>query len=101
DGIRDFHVTGVQTCALPIYVRSKMVKGLRINIDLDHLTFDIMERLEQITREYKGEAKLYINIIDKKENITLDLMSTKYHIDPSNDMFNALNALPQLEYKII
>src|SRR5690606_39770201 len=23
DGIRDFHVTGVQTCALPIYVRSQ------------------------------------------------------------------------------
>src|SRR5690606_39309716 len=22
DGIRDFHVTGVQTCALPIYVRT-------------------------------------------------------------------------------
>lgn len=82
-------------------VRSKMVKGIRINIDLDILTFDMMERLEQITREYKGEAKLYINVIDKKENITLDLMSTKYHVDPSNEMFNALNALPQLEYKII
>src|SRR5690606_40302478 len=23
DGIRDFHVTGVQTCALPIYLRRK------------------------------------------------------------------------------
>src|SRR5436309_3387259 len=26
DGIRDFHVTGVQTCALPIYLRSDAVK---------------------------------------------------------------------------
>src|SRR5690606_41002056 len=26
DGIRDFHVTGVQTCALPIYIKTKLVK---------------------------------------------------------------------------
>src|SRR5690606_39758699 len=26
DGIRDFHVTGVQTCALPIYVRGVAVE---------------------------------------------------------------------------
>src|SRR5690606_40970430 len=30
DGIRDFHVTGVQTCARPIYRRA----GLRIDVDL-------------------------------------------------------------------
>src|SRR5690606_16716322 len=27
DGIRDFHVTGVQTCALPIFIANK--KGIR------------------------------------------------------------------------
>src|SRR5690606_40133985 len=29
DGIRDFHVTGVQTCALPIYLISR--RWLRVN----------------------------------------------------------------------
>src|SRR5690606_39992943 len=29
DGIRDFHVTGVQTCALPIYLRRGMPAPLR------------------------------------------------------------------------
>src|SRR5690606_40568206 len=27
DGIRDFHVTGVQTCALPIYYDSRLPSG--------------------------------------------------------------------------
>src|SRR5690606_39820483 len=27
DGIRDFHVTGVQTCALPIYTRMKAMRS--------------------------------------------------------------------------
>ena len=48
-------------------VRAKMIKGLRINIDLDDLSLDLMEKLEVITKKYKGEAKLYINVIDSKE----------------------------------
>src|SRR5690606_40239677 len=30
DGIRDFHVTGVQTCALPIYIQSPYESGFWI-----------------------------------------------------------------------
>src|SRR5690606_803467 len=81
-------------------VRSKMVKGLRVHSDLDDLTYELMEKLEAITQKYKGEAKLYINVIDKKENITLDLMSTRYSVDPSNEMIEALQALPELTYQI-
>src|SRR5690606_31325541 len=82
-------------------VRSKMVKGLRVHIDLDDLTLELMEKLEDITHKYKGEAKLFINIIDKKENITLDLMSTKYNVDPSNDMIKELKSIPEVIYNII
>ncbi|MEX2594975.1 MAG: DNA polymerase III subunit alpha [Anditalea sp.] len=82
-------------------VRSRMIKGIRIHIDLDDLTFDLMEKLEEITQKYKGEAQLFINVIDKKENLTLDLMSTKYHIDPSNEMIKELETLPEVIYKII
>src|SRR5579883_399412 len=28
DGIRDFHVTGVQTCALPIWPRNRLLVGI-------------------------------------------------------------------------
>src|SRR5690606_39617784 len=30
DGIRDFHVTGVQTCALPIFVTHSPVRDIRL-----------------------------------------------------------------------
>src|SRR5690606_40383217 len=36
DGIRDFHVTGVQTCALPIYEEGPAVIGLAWSDDLVH-----------------------------------------------------------------
>ncbi|GAB3656808.1 DNA polymerase III subunit alpha [Echinicola sediminis] len=82
-------------------VRSKMVKGLRVNINLDDLTLDLMEKLEAITTKYKGEAKLYINVTDIKERIAVDLMSTKYTIDPSFEMIKELDSIPEVVYKII
>jgi DNA polymerase-3 subunit alpha len=82
-------------------VRGKMIKGLRVNIDLDDLNYEMMEKLEEITQKYKGEAKLYINVIDKKENITLDLMSKRYKVDPSNEMIQELGQIPEVVYQII
>src|SRR5205807_3065176 len=36
DGIRDYTVTGVQTCALPIYIRGHCLKILPREVDLEH-----------------------------------------------------------------
>jgi DNA polymerase III subunit alpha len=82
-------------------VRNKMIKGIKINIDLDDLNYDLMEKLEEISQKYKGAAKLYINVIDKKENIVLDLMSTKFLIEPSNEMIKDLVQIPEVSYQII
>jgi DNA polymerase-3 subunit alpha len=91
----------INTIMLLNEVRGKMIKGLRVNIDLDDLTLDLMEKLEIITQKYKGEAKLYINVIDSKENITLDLMSKKFTVDPSNEMINDLGQIPEVVYQIL
>ncbi|WP_143962313.1 DNA polymerase III subunit alpha [Litoribacter populi] len=91
----------INTMSLLDELRGKMVKGLRVNIDLDDLTLDLMDKLEGITQKYKGDAKLHINVTDRKENITLDLMSTKYTIDPTNEMIEELKTMPEVMYKII
>src|SRR5690606_40126806 len=39
DGIRDFHVTGVQTCALPIYLRH----GIAREFDVDDRADDLYD----------------------------------------------------------
>ncbi|WP_209330036.1 DNA polymerase III subunit alpha [Lunatimonas salinarum] len=82
-------------------LREKMIKGIRVHIALDDLSCDLMEKLEQITQKHQGSAKLYINIIDDREKITLDLMSKKFTVDPSNEMIKALNSIPELAYKIL
>ena len=82
-------------------VRGKMIKGLRVNIDLDDLTYDLMEKLQAITEKYKGDAKLYFDVVDRKENIALELFSKKFSIDPSADMIKELKEIPEVIYKVI
>jgi DNA polymerase-3 subunit alpha len=82
-------------------VRGKMVKGIRVNIDLDDLTLELMEKLQAITEKYKGEAKLFFDVIDRKENITLELFSKKFSIDPSAEMIKELKEIPEIVYKVM
>src|SRR5690606_40434813 len=39
DGIRDFHVTGVQTCALPILTKNLFPQTTGTGFSLNHLDF--------------------------------------------------------------
>lgn len=82
-------------------VRGKMVKGLRVNIDLDNLSYDLMEKLQTITEKYKGQAKLYFDVVDRKENITLELFAKKFSIDPSAEMIQELQEIPEIIYKVV
>jgi DNA polymerase-3 subunit alpha len=82
-------------------VRGKMVKGIRVNIDLDDLTLEMMEKLQAITEKHKGDAKLFFDVIDRKENIALELFSKKFSIDPSAEMIKDLKEIPEIIYKIM
>lgn len=94
----EFKITSIMLLS---EVRGKMVKGLRVNIDLDHLTLDLMEKLQKITEKHKGDAKLFFDVVDRKENISLELFSKKFSIDPSAAMIKELKEIPEIIYKIL
>src|SRR6266700_4460058 len=65
DGIRDFHVTGVQTCALPISVRIEASSGLG-DKDIDKMVKDAeahaaedKRRREEIERRNRLDTLVY------------------------------------------
>src|SRR5690606_40255733 len=53
DGIRDFHVTGVQTCALPILYRSQCVP-----IHDKHIEVIVRQMLRKVTVVDHGDTDL-------------------------------------------
>jgi DNA polymerase-3 subunit alpha len=94
----EFKITNI---SLLSEIRKKMIKGLKVSISLDDLNFDLMEKLEEITTRFKGEAKLFIEVIDRSEKITLELFSKNYAVDPSYEMIRELKQLPEVVYKVI
>lgn len=98
DGEFEFKINNIMLLS---EVRGKMVKGLRVHIDLDDLTLELMEKLQTITEKYKGDAKLFFDVVDHKENISLELFSKKFSIDPSAAMIKELKEIPEIIYKVL
>ncbi|MDA0314359.1 MAG: DNA polymerase III subunit alpha [Bacteroidetes bacterium] len=91
----------INSISLLSEVRGRMIKGIKVNINLDDLTLDLMEKLESITAKYKGDAKLYIEVLDKQDNISLELFSKKIKVDASAELIKELKLLPEVTYKFL
>src|SRR5690606_40119091 len=61
DGIRDFHVTGVQTCALPISDCGK----------LDRRGRELYDVIQHRTLRGDGDAEIAMNQTGKENQVTL------------------------------
>src|SRR5690606_39691457 len=68
DGIRDFHVTGVQTCALPIFFEAY---GFEKDMDLYAFYLDVAsldtERFDRVVSYAMRKYKFRIDRFDRKQ----------------------------------
>src|SRR5690606_28042624 len=82
DGIRDFHVTGVQTCALPIYFLTTITKARSLNSCY-------LQRSSQ-TVDNQSSQSFTINILSNDQQWTACLsclLKNGQHILHSADLF--------------
>jgi DNA polymerase-3 subunit alpha len=54
-----------------------------------------------LSKKNPGKCKLKINVLDEHENISVDLQSTKYMIDPSNELLKELDRMEDVRYQIL
>src|SRR5215510_7479934 len=59
DGIRDGHVTGVQTCALPISRQQRARKQGEVTFLLDRVAEDMADRLAAVMRDFADVADIW------------------------------------------
>src|SRR5690606_39882275 len=79
DGIRDFHVTGVQTCALPIYVvlrhekrwreRSCIEAGEDFRDQVHRRAREADQRSEPAGKRWNGRARALLTELHRREQI--------------------------------
>src|SRR5256885_12560631 len=72
DGIRDYKVTGVQTCALPISPIAERLGLYNIKLELEDLGFEALyprrnQVLEHALRRARGNQKEFLKKIERSE----------------------------------
>src|SRR5690606_37844813 len=82
DGIRDFHVTGVQTCALPISVTTKITSTLSLGC-LPQIVTNLESKMIPIGRKVKIRSLYGPNdYLEGREGIVVDYNIVQGTIHP-------------------
>ena len=82
-------------------VRDKKTKGVVVNMAMQDVTKSIIEEMESLCQQFKGECSFQMNLVDPTEDITVELMSRKYKINPNNELLDRIKKIPEVNYKIL
>lgn len=74
----------------------KRSKGLQLKLTAADLTNDVIENIEKVCQDYKGDVPLYLRITDGGD-VTLELLSRKYRISPVNDMVKRMKKVADVD----
>ena len=81
-------------------VRHTMCKGVKIQILIDRLNNAFVSDLEKVVAKNTGKHELKVAVTEPKENISFEMFSRKYKIDPSNDFLKELERM-EVEYSLL
>jgi len=71
-------------------VLANLSKEITITLDIQKVNKDLIKKLSELIKTYKGKKDLYFLVYDQSENIKLNMPSRKFKIDIKNDLLNEL-----------
>ena len=74
-------------------LREKLGKGILVKINAKLVDQEMIEKLEALTELHKGNTNLKIQLFDKGENLSVELMSRQVKVEPNNELIKELQAL--------
>ncbi|MEQ8927306.1 MAG: DNA polymerase III subunit alpha, partial [Fulvivirga sp.] len=82
-------------------LRDKKTKGIIVTMNADEVNSQVIEQIEKVCSQFKGDLSLRMNILDRENNIASELLSRKYTINPSNEMIEEMKKIPEVECKVL
>jgi DNA polymerase III subunit alpha len=79
----------------------KRSKGIQLSFNYEDLDESVLAKLEAICEEYKGNTPLFIKLLDAEDNISLELFSRKYRVNPINDLAKKFNKIGQAKLNVL
>lgn len=75
----------------------KRSKGVQVRVNARDLTSDLIGKIEDVCAEFNGSTPLYLKVRDDMENMSLELMSRKFRVNPVNDMVKKMKKVAEVE----
>ena len=79
----------------------KRSKGVQLRINSTDINEEMIGVIEDVCQEYAGNTPLFLKIQDEKENISLELLSRKFRVNPINDMAVQMKKAGAVEVEVI
>ncbi|OEK01323.1 DNA polymerase III subunit alpha [Roseivirga sp. 4D4] len=82
----------LQTFAVSLLseLREKRGKGIHIKLDAKMVDQELIENIMKLTDEHQGSTDLKVELVDRSENLTVELFARKMKIDPNNELIKGL-----------
>ncbi|MBC7390280.1 MAG: DNA polymerase III subunit alpha [Opitutaceae bacterium] len=81
-------------------VRNSMCKGIKIELGIDKLNSQLMDNLEKVFSKNSGKHELKFLVKELNENISFEMFSRKFKIDPNNEFLKDLDKM-NLTYTLL
>jgi DNA polymerase-3 subunit alpha len=89
----------VKTINMLANVREELVKSISIIVPLQIISDDLIMELKEHTN-HKGKVELHFKVVDKSENLTVDLFSRTQRISLSEDLINYLGNCEEIDFRL-
>ena len=93
----EFKINSIQLLS---EIRDKLSKAVQLDLKPSKINKDLLDQIESILEEHPGKCSLKLNLVDEQENISLDLLSRRFMVSPSDDLLSSLGEIPELECRV-
>jgi DNA polymerase III subunit alpha len=98
-GNNDLEVSVKSICMLND-VREQMIKSISITVPVQLVSDELITEIRAHTDNVKGKVELKFKLIDKVENMAVDMFSRTVRINLSEELITYLNNREEIEFKL-
>ena len=82
-------------------IREELSKEIALTVEASQVNDILIDQLDTLALANPGKCKMSVKIYDVEEKISVELLSKKYLISPSNSLMNELTNIEGIQHNII
>jgi DNA polymerase III subunit alpha len=90
----------IKTITLLSSVKDELVKSVTLKIDVGDISHEMINELNRLIQENKGETELRFLFLDPEDKISLPMFSRTMRVRLNNELTAFLDDYPGIEYKV-